>query len=76
MLIKTCKRRDNIDSVQKTLTEFGCIIKTRLGLHEAGGVCSDEGLIILQLADDADEIEKLEKALDKIECVTFKTVQI
>lgn len=76
MLIKSCNRRENIDLVQKTLTDFGCIIKTRLGLHEAGDACSNEGLIILQLADDADEIKKLEKTLSKIECVDVKTVEI
>lgn len=76
MIIKTCKRKNNADQLQKTLTEFGCIIKMRLGLHEAGDVCSDEGLIILQLVDDDGEIEKLEKSLDGIEGLKFKTVSV
>ncbi len=76
MLIKTCNRRENIDLVQKTLTDSGCIIKTRLGLHEAGDTCSNEGLIILHLSNDEDEIAKLENALSKIDCVKVKTVQI
>ena len=76
MLIKSCNRRENIDTVQKTLTDFGCIIKTRLGLHQAGDSCSNEGLIILQLTDDEEEITKLEKALSKIECVESKIVHI
>ena len=76
MLIKTCNRRENVDAVQKSLTDFGCIIKTRLGLHQAGDACSNEGLIILHLTEDSEEIAKLEMALNKIECVSCKTVQI
>lgn len=76
MVIKTCKRKDNADFLQKILTEFGCIIKTRLGLHEAGNVCSDEGLIILQLVGDPGEAEKLEKALNGLDGISYKSVQI
>ena len=76
MIVKTCKRRSNADTMQKVLTEYGCIVKTRLGLHEAGDVCSDEGVIILQLADQKDEIEKFEKALSALDGITVKTVSI
>ena len=76
MAIKVCKRRDVADSIQKVLTEFGCIIQMRLGLHEAGDVCSDEGLIILQLVDDAGEIARLEKTLGELSGVAFKMIEI
>jgi hypothetical protein len=76
MIIKTCKRRDNVETLQKVLTQYGCIIKMRLGIHEAGNVCSDEGLIILQLAEDPNEVEKLVKGLDEIDGITYKLVQI
>jgi hypothetical protein len=76
MVIKTFKRKSNADSLQKILTEFGCIIKTRLGLHEAGNVCSEEGLIILQLVGDSGETEKLEQALNGLNGISFKSVQI
>ena len=76
MVIKTSKRRDAADSIQKTLTEFGCIIKARIGLHEAGDFCSDEGLILLQLLSDNDEVKKLEKTLGDLDGVEFKLVQI
>jgi len=75
LLLKTNKRRDLSTSIQKVLTDFGCIIRMRLGLHNAGDVCSDEGLIILQLIDDAAEIEKLSEALDKIDGVTYRLIQ-
>lgn len=76
LVIKTAKRRDTADAIQKALTEFGCIIQTRLGLHEAGDRCSDEGLMILQLTEDDAEAAKLEAALKGIPGVTFKSVEI
>jgi len=76
LIIKTAKRRDTADSIQKALTEFGCIIQMRLGLHEAGDRCSDEGLLLLQLTDDAAEAAKLEAALKQIPGVVFQSVEI
>ena len=56
-------RIHHIDSVQHVLTEYGCSIRTRLGLHEAGdGFCSPNGLLILELVgDDQTHDEMLEK---------------
>jgi hypothetical protein len=43
-------RVENATNVQKVLTECGCYIKTRLGLHEAAdNVCSPSGLILLEI---------------------------
>jgi len=54
--------------VQDVLTKFGCSIKTRLGLHEVQeNFCSSNGLIILELTGNAEEMAKLEKELLKIE---------
>ena len=37
----------------KTLTEYGCNIKLRVGLHETGeDFCSDDGVIMLQACGD------------------------
>lgn len=76
MIIKTAKRRENVPSLQKVLTEFGCLVKTRLGLHEAGSVCSDEGLIILHLIEDEAEVKRFEQALGELDYIKFKLVQI
>ncbi len=36
--------------VQKVFTDFGCNIKTRLGLHEvAENYCAGEGVVLLEL---------------------------
>ncbi|HKL22569.1 MAG TPA: hypothetical protein VJ904_12235 [Tichowtungia sp.] len=57
--------------VQEVFTQYGCSIRTRLGLHEADGqVCSPNGLILLELVDDdavnAEFIAAL-KAIDGVE---------
>ena len=69
-------RIKNAVKLQEVLTESGCIIKTRLGLHEAGDVCTNEGLIILQLTGTSEGIEALEKKLNTVEGVKAKNVQI
>jgi hypothetical protein len=48
----------------------------RLGLHETENVCSDEGLLILQLTGDTEEIKKLKKALNDMNGVEAKTISI
>ncbi|MCX7921540.1 MAG: hypothetical protein N3B21_05920 [Clostridia bacterium] len=62
--------------VQEVLTNHGCSIKMRLGLHEAGDVCSDEGLVILQLCGDDNEVKALESDLNSLEGVKAKTINI
>jgi hypothetical protein len=40
----------NVPQVQQILTEHGCNIKTRLGLHEVSeDLCSRGGILILEL---------------------------
>ena len=54
--------------VQKVLTNFGCSIKTRLGLHDVEEEnSSSDGVIILELTGDNNEFMKLENALNAIE---------
>lgn len=76
MIIKISKRTAKAPEVQSVLTRFGCSIKVRLGLHEAGDVCSDEGILFLQLAGEKDEMKELEKTLKKMEGVQAKLVEL
>lgn len=63
--------------VQETLTKYGCLIKTRLGLHGGGEKeCSDCGLVILELMGDEKEFKKLDTALKKIKGVKTKLVSL
>lgn len=76
MAIRTDKRRENAEALQKVLTEYGCNIKLRLGLHEAGNVCSESGLILLVLAEPKEDIAKLEDALKKLSGIQYKTMEV
>ena len=47
------------------LTKFGCIIKTRIGLHEEiNGQCSPKGLILLEIIDDIKAIDVANQLCD------------
>ncbi len=49
---------------QEVITQFGCNIKTRIGLHNAGdGFCSGAGLILLEMIGDENRINELEDIL-------------
>ncbi|MFZ5988200.1 MAG: hypothetical protein ACOYWZ_13880 [Bacillota bacterium] len=61
---------------QEVITKHGCMIKMRLGLHEAGDVCSEEGLILLQLIGSKEEIGSLESELNGMEGITAKTLSV
>jgi len=59
--------------VQSVLTEYGCLIKTRLGLHETGpDHCSPSGLILLELVGDDAQIRRFFGALAAIRGVEVK----
>ncbi len=63
----------NVPDVQKVLTECGCYIKTRLGLHEANeNVCSPSGLILLELLGDEKACAEVE---GKLKAITGLQVQ-
>ena len=61
-------RVKRVPEVQKVLTEFGCSIRTRLGLHEAGAtVCSPNGLILLEMVGDDKASNRMARKLKAIE---------
>jgi hypothetical protein len=70
------RSRDAV-KVQQILSKAGCIIKTRLGLHEASGIsCSEKGLIILELSGKPAEIKELTSKIGAIKSVKTKLVKI
>jgi len=69
-------RSKKAPTVQEVFTKHGCSIRMRLGLHEAGDVCSEEGLVLLQLVGDKAEIKALENELNGIDGVKAKTLNI
>jgi hypothetical protein len=76
MVVKIGKRRENSPKFQEVISQFGCSIKVRLGLHETGDVCADEGLVILQLCGEKEEMQKLMEALNKMENIKAKLVDL
>jgi len=54
--------------LQKIFTEYGCNIKTRLGLHDTNeNYCSPSGLVILECFGDATRCKEMEEKLRAIE---------
>ncbi len=78
LLILVDHRKETAVDVQKTLTAWGCLIKTRLGLHH--GVqkdCTESGLIICELVGEESQILELKRKVElvkgvKAELVTLK----
>lgn len=66
-------RTVHVAQVQERLTEYGCNIRTRLGLHEASDdFCSPNGLIILEMVGDETTCDQLMDKLNAIEGVECK----
>lgn len=77
MIIRMKERKETAVKVQETLTKFGCSISVRLGLHdEAGDACSDNGVVILRLCGNTKDHEALEKALNEIDGIRAKAINI
>ena len=61
-------RLRNAAEVQRLFTEYGCHIKTRLGLHEVGeGRCAPSGIVLLEMAGDEAHCTGLADKLNAIE---------
>jgi hypothetical protein len=56
--------------VQDLFTEYGCSIKTRIGLHEVSQkFCSPNGLVLLEMAGDETPVFEMIEKLNGIEGV-------
>lgn len=75
ILVQVTDRLKNVPAVQAVLSEHGCNIKTRLGLHDvADKKCSGTGLLILETIGAAKEIEAFHGKLKKIKGLKVKKV--
>jgi hypothetical protein len=77
LLILIGKRKDSALEVQKILTAWGCLIKTRLGIHD--GIldnCSDAGLVILELYGTKDQKDEVSRKISLIKGVKSKLVDL
>lgn len=71
-------RMESAVKVQEILTKCGCLIKTRLGLHEFldEDRCSSHGLIILELRDDEKANQDLMAKVNEVSGVTAKLMDL
>jgi len=77
MVILVDHRKDQATAVQKVLTTWGCLIKTRLGIHD--GVldnCSNSGLIILELVGEKDKQDQMAGRLTALPGVKVQMVRL
>ena len=77
LLILIGKRKEEAVKVQQILTAWGCLIKTRLGIHD--GVlddCSDQGLLILELFGKDEDKEELSRKISVLPGVSSKLVEL
>jgi hypothetical protein len=62
-----------VPDVQTVLTEYGCSIRTRLGLHDVqGDFCSPNGLVLLDMVCNDQVCQELMERLAEIEGVEVK----
>jgi hypothetical protein len=77
LLILIGKRKDEAVKVQQILTGWGCMIKTRLGIHD--GVldnCSDSGLVIIELVGEEEKKQELTRKLSVLPGVSAKLIEM
>ncbi|HEX2959054.1 MAG TPA: hypothetical protein VHO70_19620 [Chitinispirillaceae bacterium] len=60
-------RLQNVPAFQTLLSEYGCCIKTRLGLHDVSdNYCSQNGLVLIELVGDDAKRDEFVISLRKI----------
>ena len=66
--VQVTNRLQNVSEVQKVLSEYGCNIKTRLGLHDINeNYCSTTGLLLMETYGDEKSILEMETKLRAID---------
>lgn len=55
--IQVSNRIEEATKLQEILTKYGCLIKTRIGLHDMGEYkCLNYGVVLIQVVDKINEI--------------------
>ncbi len=77
VLVKIDHRSTEATKVQEILTQYGCSIKVRLGLHEVSQeFCANDGLVILEVEGDQQELNKMLEALNKVDYVQARYIEM
>jgi hypothetical protein len=68
--VHVTNRAAQVPAVQQLLTQYGCNIKTRIGLHHVDdNACSPRGLILLEMFGDLTTCRELRTKLSALEGV-------
>ena len=68
--IHVSDRLKNAVDVQKVFTEYGCNIKTRIGLHDVDeSFCSPSGVVLIEFFGAEDDASAMKARLNEIEGV-------
>jgi hypothetical protein len=68
--IHVTNRLKNAVDVQKVFTEYGCNIKTRVGLHDVDAdVCSPSGVVLIEFFGSDDEASAMMAKLNEVDGV-------
>lgn len=74
LTVHVTDRMKKIPLVQKTLSQYGDVIRTRLGLHEVGKEASSpQGVLILDIVGEP-KARQLQKTLNAIPGIETKLV--
>jgi hypothetical protein len=66
-------RMQKVPNVQQLFSEYGCNIKTRIGLHDVSDdFCSPSGVILLEMFGDEKVCEELRDKLNALEGIEVK----
>ena len=66
-------RIHHAQQVQQILTDYGCSIKTRLGLHEVNeNFCAPSGILLLEMIGEEGHIDHMVESLCAIDGVDAK----
>jgi hypothetical protein len=74
--VQVANRATTIQQVQQIFTNYGCNIKTRIGLHQVSDTsCSPSGLILLEMFGDEAKAAEMEDKLNDLDGVTTKRME-
>lgn len=66
-------RLHHAGEIQKVFTEYGCNIKTRIGLHEVHPqFSSPEGIVLLEMVGDPTTLSGMKAKLEAIEGIELQ----
>ena len=75
--VRMDNRIDNAEKFQEVLTKNGCMIKTRLGLHDIiDDDCANDGIIVLQPYGSKEDVEALVNELNSLEGIMARYIDL